>query len=50
MRARFYCIQYVDKLGCPEWLAIWFGSKRQALKYAKRHEDQIGVQYTIKPV
>ena len=50
VRVRFYCIQYVDKLGCPEWLAVWFRSKRQALKYAKRHEDQIGTRYEIKGV
>lgn len=48
MRVRMYCIEYIDKKGCRDWLGNWFYSKRAALKFAKRHVAEIGTRFTIK--
>ena len=50
MKVKMYCIEYINKHGCRDWLAEIFFSKRQAIRFAKRNVDRIGVQYTIKGV
>jgi hypothetical protein len=45
-----YCIEYLNERGHRDWLGNWFFSERAARRFAKRHADEIGVCFKIKPM
>lgn len=45
-----YIIQFIHRNGGVDWLANKFFSKREAIRFARKHEDVIGRRYIIRRV